>query len=138
MQVLQLMLPPASVAPQPMLMGCGGWLFRWGSDAVEVTVLRLLVPLYSGFYNWVCLMTPFSPRGPESPRCSSLTLPPLRASSLLFSPPRWLQGLAKAIAWDGEGATCLMEIQVQGSGGCVGAGHDMNPLMDHGAAWWEG
>lgn len=26
-----------------------------------------------------------------------------------------LQGLAKAIAWDGEGATCLMEIQVTGA-----------------------
>jgi len=26
-----------------------------------------------------------------------------------------LQGLAKAIAWDGEGATCLMEIHVTGA-----------------------
>jgi glutamate N-acetyltransferase/amino-acid N-acetyltransferase len=26
-----------------------------------------------------------------------------------------LQGLAKAIAWDGEGATCLMEIRVEGA-----------------------
>lgn len=26
-----------------------------------------------------------------------------------------LQGLAKAIAWDGEGATCLMEVTVTGA-----------------------
>ena len=29
----------------------------------------------------------------------------------LFAP----QGLAKSIAWDGEGATCLMEISVVGA-----------------------
>lgn len=33
-------------------------------------------------------------------------------------PIRCLQGLAKSIAWDGEGATCLMEIE------CVGARSD--------------
>ena len=26
-----------------------------------------------------------------------------------------LQGLAKSIAWDGEGATCLMEVQTSGA-----------------------
>ena len=26
-----------------------------------------------------------------------------------------LQGLAKSIAWDGEGATCLIEVQVSGA-----------------------
>lgn len=26
-----------------------------------------------------------------------------------------LQGLAKSIAWDGEGATCLMEVEVTGA-----------------------
>mgnify|MGYP001810653223 FL=1 len=28
---------------------------------------------------------------------------------------RCVQGLAKCIAWDGEGATCLMEIEVTGA-----------------------
>ena len=27
----------------------------------------------------------------------------------------WDQGLAKAIAWDGEGATCLIEVNVAGA-----------------------
>lgn len=26
-----------------------------------------------------------------------------------------MQGLAKSIAWDGEGATCLIEVQVKGA-----------------------
>ena len=28
-----------------------------------------------------------------------------------------LQGLAKSIAWDGEGATCLLEVHVSGKEG---------------------
>lgn len=35
------------------------------------------------------------------------------ALPLLPAPPS--QGLAKSIAWDGEGATCLMEIEVTGA-----------------------
>ena len=27
----------------------------------------------------------------------------------------FLQGLAKSVAWDGEGATCLMEVQTSGA-----------------------
>lgn len=36
------------------------------------------------------------------------------ALTMCLSNP-WLQGLAKSIAWDGEGATCLMEIEVVGA-----------------------
>lgn len=34
---------------------------------------------------------------------------------MLLRPVLLLQGLAKSIAWDGEGATCLMEIKVSGA-----------------------
>jgi glutamate N-acetyltransferase/amino-acid N-acetyltransferase len=27
----------------------------------------------------------------------------------------WVQGLAKSIAWDGEGATCLIEVYASGA-----------------------
>lgn len=40
------------------------------------------------------------------------------------------QGLAKSIAWDGEGATCLLEID------CVGAQNDAD-ARKVGASWLE-
>jgi glutamate N-acetyltransferase / amino-acid N-acetyltransferase len=43
------------------------------------------------------------------------------AATLAAAVTALLQGLAKAIAWDGEGATCLVEVRVTGAGDDAGA-----------------
>jgi glutamate N-acetyltransferase/amino-acid N-acetyltransferase len=43
------------------------------------------------------------------------------ASTLAAAVTALLQGLAKAIAWDGEGATCLVEVRVAGAADDAGA-----------------
>ena len=42
-----------------------------------------------------------------------------------------MQGLAKSIAWDGEGATCLLEVHVTGTG-CTWTHVPMSGFMQHG------
>lgn len=94
--------------------GCAGmdlvwtsWSARWFAPGSphKVNLNAARVP-QSTFINFLALcvdtwMTAFAPLPPGPPpgRCSCGTC----------------QGLAKSIAWDGEGATCLLEIEVTGA-----------------------